>query len=330
MDWRSVPKVELHLHMDTSLQYAGAVQLNPALTREEYQRDFAAPIKCTNLAEFLKGVPRILELLQTERGLQVLVADMFRQLAEDNIIYAEVRFAPFLHTEKELSARDVVGIVEAEVDKVSRDSGIESRIILCSLRHFSAEQSMTTAQLADEFKGSRVVAFDLAGDEAGYPLKIHLEAFRFAKDRGIALTSHAGEAAGAASVWETLREIKPDRIGHGVRSIEDPALVEYLKQEQIHLEMCPTCNVQIDVFPTLAEHPIDDLYRRGLSLGISTDNRTLTPVTLTQEYEQLAATFGWGNDEFLACNAYAINAAFVPQDVKDALLRRMRQAYGDE
>jgi adenosine deaminase len=327
MNWQSMPKVELHLHMDTSLNFEGAVQLNPALTREEYQRDFAAPVKCTNLAEFLKGVPRILELLQTERGLQVLVADMFRQLADDNIIYAEVRFAPFLHTEQGLSARDVVRIVESEVDQISRDSGVESRIILCSLRHFSAEQSMETAQLVDDFKGSRVVAFDLAGDEAGYPVATHLDAFRFAKSRGIAITSHAGEASGAHSVWETLREIQPDRIGHGVRSIEDPALLEYLKQAQIHLEMCPTCNVQIDMFPTMADHPIDTLYRQGLSLGISTDNRTLTPTTLTHEYEQLAATFGWGNAEFLRCNAYAINAAFIPQQVKDDLLRRVRQAY---
>jgi adenosine deaminase len=327
MDWHSLPKVELHLHLDTSLSFEGAVQLDPSITGEVYLREFVAPVRCTNLVDFLNRVPRILELLQTERGLQLLAQDMLRQLEADNHIYVELRFAPLLHTQQGLSPREVVRIVEAAVDQASKDTGIESRLILCSLRHFSAEQSMQTVELVDQFRGSRVVAFDLAGDEAGYPLTAHVEAFRFARERGIALTSHAGEASGPASVWETLRTLKPSRIGHGVRSIEDPALVEYLKQEQIHLEMCPTCNVQLNVFPTYTDHCIDTLYREGLSLGVSTDNRALTPITLTQEYEKLAQTFGWGKTEFLTCNINALKAAFVPQPLKDDLVRRIHRAY---
>ena len=328
MDWRSLPKVELHLHLDVSLSFEGAVQLEPSLTRDVFLRDYVAPVKCTNLADFLSRVPRILELLQTERGLHVLTQEAFSQLADDHAVYAELRFAPLQHTRQGLSPQDVVSIIESEVERGVKDTGIESRLILCSLRHFSAEQSMQTVQLVDQFRGSRVVAFDLAGDEAGYPLTAHVEAFRFATDRHIALTSHAGEASGPQSVWDTLRTIKPSRIGHGVRSIEDPTLVKYLQQQRIHLEICPTCNVQLDVFPTYADHCIDKLYREDVSLGISTDNRTLTPVTLTQEYEKLATTFGWGKAEFLKCNTNAINAAFVPQPVKDDLLRRVHQAYG--
>lgn len=328
MDWRSLPKVELHLHLDISLGFEAAAQLNPSLTREIYARDFMAPAKCTNLVDFLNRVPKILELLQTERGLKRLVQDVFRQLAADRVIYAELRFAPLLHIQQELSPQEVVGIVETAVDQCSKESGIESRLILCSLRHFTAEQSMQTVQLVDQFRGGRVVAFDLAGDEAGYPLTAHLEAFRFARNRRIAITSHAGEASGAQSVWETLRMIKPSRIGHGVRSIEDPALVEYLKQEHIHLETCPTNNVQLDVFPAYADHSIDSLYRQDVSLGISTDNRALTPITLTQEYEKLATTFGWSKNDFLRCNVSAINAAFVPPSIKEEIVRRLTQAYG--
>ena len=327
MDWRSLPKAELHFHLDVSLNFEAANQLKPPLTREVFLRDYVAPIKCTNLADFLSRVPPILELLQTEQGLRVLTQQAFKQLADDHIIYAELRFAPLQHLRQGLTPPDVVRIVESEVDRCAKDTGIESRLILCSLRHFSAEQSMQTVQLVDQFKGSRVVAFDLAGDEAGYPLTAHLEAFRFATDRQIALTSHAGEASGAQSVWDTLQQIKPSRIGHGVRSIEDPALVEYIKQHHIHLEICPTCNVQLDVFPTYPDHPIDRLYRDDVSLGISTDNRTLTPVTLTQEYEKLADTFGWGKAEFLKCNVNTLNAAFIPQPVKDELLRRVLRAY---
>lgn len=327
MNWRSLSKVELHLHMDISLSFQAAVQLAPSLTGEIYAREFIAPAKCTNLVDFLNRAPRILELLQTERALKLLVQDTFAQLAEDGVIYAELRYAPLLHTQQGLSPQEVVSIVEAAVDRSSKDNGVEARLILCSLRHFSAEQSMQTVQLVDQFRGSGVVAFDLAGDEAGYPLTAHLEAFRFAKDRGIPITSHAGEASGAQSVWETLRTIQPTRIGHGVRSIEDPALVKNLKQQHVHLEICPTNNVQLNVFPTYADHSLDQLYRQGVSLGISTDNRTLTPITLTQEYEKLATTFGWSKIDFLKCNLNAIDAAFVPQPIKETIARQIIQDY---
>jgi adenosine deaminase len=327
LNWVSLPKIELHLHLDISLSFETAIQLNPSLTRETYARDFVAPAKCSNLSDFLKRVPPILELLQTEHALQLLAQDIFRQLARDNVVYAELRFAPLLHTQRGLSPQAVVQIVEAAIDRASHDTGIDARLILCSLRHFGTEQSMQTVQLVDQFRGSRVVAFDLAGDEAGFPLTAHLEAFRFAADHHIPITSHAGEASGAQSVWETLQMIKPPRIGHGVRSIEDPFLVKYLKQKDIHLEICPTCNIQLDVFSTHAEHSVDALYHQNISLSISTDNRTLTPITLTQEYEKLAMTFGWSKDDFLKCNIHAIQAAFVPDSVRNDLLRRVTQAY---
>jgi adenosine deaminase len=327
MDWRSLPKIELHLHLDISLSFEAASQLDSSLTREAFARDFVAPAKCTSLVDFLNRVPPILELLQTERGLRLLVQGVFEQLAKDHVVYVELRFAPLQHTRQGLSPQDVVRIVEDAVDRGSDDTDIEARLILCSLRHFSAEQSMQTVNLVDQFRGSRVVAFDLAGDEAGYPLTAHLEAFRFATDRRIAITSHAGEASGPQSVWQTLQSIRPSRVGHGVRSIEDPALVEYLKRTQIHLEICPSNNVQLNVFPTYAEHSIDRLYRQDISLGISTDNRTLTPFTLNQEYERLAATFGWDRTDLLKCNLNAIQAAFLPQSIKNRLMRRVMQAY---
>ncbi len=327
MDWQSLPKVELHFHLDISLGYEGAVQLNPSLTREAYTRDFVAPLRCPDLADFLRRVPSILELLQTERGLQVLVQDVFRQLVADRVVYAELRFAPLQHTRQGLSAQEVVRIVEAAVDQGCQATGIEARLILCTLRHFNAEQSMQTVQLVEQFRDSRVAAFDLAGDEAGYPLTAHLDAFRFAAVRHIPYTVHAGEAFGAQSVWDTLQTLKPPRIGHGVRSIEDPALVAYLKQARVHLEICPTCNVQLNVFPGYAEHSIHRLYQQNVALSVSTDNRTLTPITLSEEYTKLAATFGWEKADFLKCNVDALNAAFVPQPIKKALIRRIVQDY---
>jgi len=128
-------------------------------------------------------------------------------------------------------------------------------------------------------------------------------------------------------VWETLRDINPARIGHGVRSIEDPALIEYLRRNNIHLEICPTCNVQTDVCQTYSDHPISDIYDAGLSIGVNTDTRTMTNITLTQEYEKLHRTFGWGKEQFLQCNLHALRAAFISEPVKQRLIDRLLVAY---
>ncbi|MFN8531612.1 MAG: adenosine deaminase [Anaerolineae bacterium] len=327
MNWQALPKVELHLHMDTSLSYEGVRQLAPSVTHEDYLRDFAGPEHCADLHDFLSHVPPIMRLLQTERGLTVLVQDMFRQLVADGMMYAELRFAPHQHLEGGLKVQDVVRIIEAEVERNIRDTGIEARLILCSLRHFDLAKSVETVELVEQFQGSLVAGFDLAGDEAGYPLSKHMEAFRLAQDRKLSITSHAGEACGPESIWETLEAIHPPRIGHGVRSIEDPALVQVLKQQGIHLEICPTCNVQLSVFPSYPAHAINTLYHEGLSLGISTDNRTLTPITLTREYEKLASVFGWEKADFLRCNLYALDAAFVPPMLKETLRRKLIAGY---
>jgi adenosine deaminase len=175
-----------------------------------------------------------------------------------------------------------------------------------------------------------VVALDLAGDEAGHPVAAHLPAFQFALDHDVHRTAHAGEAAGPASVWETLTSFGPSRLGHGVRSVEDSALVEHLRRERIHLEVCPSSNVQIDVYPTYARHPIDRLYRADVSVGVNTDARAVTQVTLSEEYERLADAFGWREADFLACNLNAIEAAFAPADVKRRIADRLHRREPQE
>ncbi|MFQ5613115.1 MAG: adenosine deaminase [Anaerolineae bacterium] len=328
MDLNPLPKVELHLHLDCSLSYDVVSELRPSVTRGEYERDFIAPAKCTNLADFLSRAPAGIALMQTERALERVVEDLLRQLRADGVIYAELRFAPLLHTRAGLGAEEVVEIVERAMDRASRASGVEARLILCTLRHFSQAQSLRTVRLVERFQGARVVALDLAADEAGFPLEAHIPAFRYAIERDIPRIAHAGEARGPDSVWETLRQLQPARLGHGVRSIEDPALLDHLKAREIHLELCPSCNVQIDIYDTYADHPIDRLYAAGLSVGVSTDGRTLTGITLTQEYERLRQAFGWGMAHFLQCNLNALRAAFVPAAVRQRLERRLVEGYG--
>ena len=328
MDLKRLPKVELHLHLDCSLSYKAVARLAPSVSREEYLRDYVAPARCTNLADFLARAPKGFRLMQSEAALRLVTEDIFEQLEDDGVVYAEIRFAPLLHLDEGLTAERVVHVVERAADEWSRATGVESGLILCTLRHFSEAQSMETARLVEQFRGSRVVALDIAGDEAGFPLDAHEAAYQFAREHGLSRTAHAGEACGPESVWETLRLLDPQRIGHGVRSIEDARLVEHLKRERIHLEVCPSSNLQI--VPEIArweEHPIDRLYRAGVSLNVNTDTRMLNPVTLTGEYEGLRRGFGWGLEDFLKTNLMAVEAAFAPDEVKERVRNRVVEGY---
>lgn len=329
MELRALPKIELHLHLDCSLSYRAVSALAPSVTREEYERDYIAPARCANLADFLSRAPMGFRLMQTEDALRLVTEDVFQQLLEDGVIYAEIRFAPLLHTEQGLSPERVVAVVERSVERLIRETGMQAGVILCTLRHFTEAQSLQTAKLVEQFRGSRVVALDLAGDEAGFPLDAHVGAYRHAREHGLFRTAHAGEALGPESVWETLRLLDPQRIGHGTRSIEDPKLVEHLRSKRIHLELCPSANVQIiPSIRSMEEHPIDRLYRAGVSLNVNSDSRMLTPTTLTNEYECLQRVFNWSEQDLLRANLMGLDAAFVDDTLKQQLRKRLMGANG--
>jgi adenosine deaminase len=288
------PKIELHLHLDCSLSYEAVHAIDPAISLEVYQREFVAQEKCINLADFLTRAPRSIALMQTAEHLRLVVRDLFHQLVRDHVLYAEIRFAPLLHTAQGLSPQEVVMVVEETLAESSAVSGIEAGLLLCALRHFTAEQSMQTVRLVERLRGTRVVGLDLAGDEAGFPLDAHIPAFRYAARHGIARTAHAGEARGA---------------------------------EGIHLEICPTSNIQTNVYASYDDHPIDRLYTEGIALSVNTDTRTITPITLSREYERLHHSFGWSREQFLRCNRSALRAAFLPEEKKHELDLRLQQAF---
>jgi adenosine deaminase len=266
--------------------------------------------------------------MQTEVGLREVVVDLFSQLKRENVIYAEIRFAPLLHLKQGLSPETVVEIVAQAVRLESQATGIKAGLILSTLRHYTEAQSLKTVKLVERYgEDTTVCGFDIASDEAGFPIDAHVAAFQYAFNRGIPCTAHAGEAKGPESVWETLENFKPRRIGHGVRSIEDPRLVEHLAANNIHLEVCPTCNVQTNIYTTYADHPIDKLKQAGVSLGVNTDGRSLSEISLTQEYAKLEDTFGWGIEAFYQANVNALNHAFIPDEEKVAMREVLRAGY---
>jgi len=318
-----LPKVELHLHLDGNPTYPTVAALAPEVSLADYRREFVGPPRCQNLPDLLARFSRVIDLMQDERGLRLIVEDLFEQLARDRVIYAEIRFAPLQHLARGMTPRQVVTVVEHATAEAIAATGVEARLILCTLRHFTTDQSMETARLVVEFQDTLVVALDIAGDEAGHSLDAHEAAFRFAAEHGVHLTAHAGEAAGPASLRETLRRLAPSRIGHGVRSVEDAELLDRLRRDGIHLEVCPTSNTQIGLCTDYRHHPIDRLYRAGVSLSVNTDQRTITDVSLSREYDRLRATFGWTDDDFDLCNRRALEAAFVEDDVRARLLEML-------
>lgn len=316
MDFQMMPKVELHLHLDCSLSYEVVKKIKPDISPKVYQRDFIAGVKCTSLVDYLKCAVSGIELMQTHDQLRWVTLDLFDQLQQDGVVYAEIRFAPLQHLEQGLEAREVVQIVDAAMAEAQVNTGIKAGLILCTLRHFSRDQSMETIHLVEQFAGTNVVGFDIAADEAGFPIDAHVDAFVYARKKGIHCTAHAGEACGPGSVWETLENFLPSRLGHGVRSIEDPSLVQHLVRHKIHLEVCPTSNVQTNICEDVCSHPIDQLYDAGIELSVNTDGRTISNISLTQEYMQLHRCFHWDANKFKQCNLFAIDAAFTTDEVK--------------
>lgn len=327
MDISRLPKTELHLHLDCSLSYKAVQQIDPSVTYEQYRESFVAPPKCTDLMDYLTRAVKGYELMQTKEQLRLVTLDLFEQLKSDNVIYAEIRFAPLLHTAKGLTPYEVVLTINEATAEGIAATGVEARLILCTLRHYFEEQSMETVQLVDKFKGTNVVGFDIAGDEAGYPIDSHVAAFAYARENNIPCTAHAGEACGAASVWETLDHFHPSRIGHGVRSAEDEKLLDHLKEKNIHLEVCPTSNVQTNVVDKTADHPADKIYRQGVSMSINTDCRTISDVTLSSEYDLMSKVFSWEKEQFLRCNLEAINHSFCDAPLKEKLRQKILAAY---
>ena len=265
--------------------------------------------------------------MQTKEQLEIVIEDLFDQLVNDNVIYAEIRFAPLLHLKKGLSSKNVVEIVSNKTKIESEKSGIEVGLILCTLRHFSVDQSLQTVKLVKDFLNKNIVGFDIAADEAGFPIDNHIKSFQFARDNNIFCTAHAGEALGADSITNTLKYLKPNRIGHGVRCIEDNSLIEKIKKENIHLEICVTSNMVTKVFNDLKDHPVDFLLNKGISLSINTDGRTISDTTLNKEYVLLNKEFNWLKNKFLEVNINAMKASFSSYEVKNKIISILNQNY---
>ncbi len=327
-DFKPLPKIELHCHLDASVRVATVAELGRKIGLDlpaPLEPALVAPECCVDLADYLVRIDLALEVMQHREHLVRISREIVEDLAADGTIYGEIRFAPQLHLRNGLTMQEVLNAVDEGLKQGERQTGMKTGLIVCCLRHESGERSLEIAKLAVNNR-DKVCALDLAGDEARYIGAPHAEAFALAKREGLRRTVHAGEAAGADSIREAIDLLGAERIGHGVRIEESSELQERAKAARLPLEMCPLSNVQTRAANSLAEHPIDRLFRKGLHVTVNTDCRTVSLTTLTKEFERLQNTFHWGATEFHQCQRNSAEAAFVSDEVRADLLRRLSAA----
>lgn len=321
--------IDLHLHLDGSLSLASVKQLaamqNIPLpeTDTEILHLLQVSPNCRDLNEYLEKFAFPCSLLQTEEGLRTAVYNLCEELQAQGLLYAEIRFAPQLHTEKGLTQAEVTAAAIAGMQK----SDFRANLILCCMRgNDNLAENLETIRTAKTFLGKGVCAADLAGAEALFPTDDFEDVFALAAALGVPFTLHAGEADGAASVSKALA-FGASRIGHGVRSIEDPAVLQYLSKTGIALELCPTSNLQTNMFQTLAEYPIHALLDAGVTLTLNTDNMSVSHTTLAAEYQQIADTFHFTEKELQRFALNAAEASFAAPETKQYLKQMLQNCF---
>lgn len=320
--------IDLHLHLDGSLsvksvkELAAMQNIEIPENEEELLKLLRVNEDCKDLTEYLEKFAFPGKLLQTKEALALSVYNLQEELKEQGLIHAEIRFAPQLHTHNGLSQREVV---EAAVEGLER-SDFSAQLILCCMRgNGNREENLETVRLTKDFLGKGVCALDIAGAEALFPTKDFADLFALARELEIPFTIHAGEADGPESVYKAL-EYGTKRLGHGVRSLEDPALIEKIAKEGITLELCPTSNIHTCIFPSIEEYPLRKLMEAKVCVTINTDNMTVSGTNLDNEMKKLIAAFSLTDEEIKGFARNSVAACFASEETKAALLEKIEKA----
>jgi adenosine deaminase len=327
----ALPKAELHVHLDGSLRPETmlelATELDVVLPADD-PVSLATAMRADsseNLEAYLEKFAVTLPLMQRPEALERIAYELGEDSAEENIRYLEVRFSPVLHTDGGMSLEQAVEAPLRGLAAAENDFGIQTGLIICGMRHLDSESSLALAKLGVAFKDQGVVAFDLAGGEAGNPAKGHSPACKLAADNNLAITIHAGEGFGPESIAQAIHHCHARRIGHGTRLLEDPGLEAFVNDFRIPLEVCLTSNIQTGVAPTYDRHPFKRYFHAGLVVTLNTDNRLLSGTTLTEEYWLAHKHLGLGWEELKEVAFLGFQSAFLPYAAKVNLLEAVEE-----
>lgn len=319
--------IDLHLHLDgsMSLECARSLATKQGIALpddEELLSKLRVSEDCQDLNEYLERFALPLSLLQTADAISESVERLCNELAEEGLIYAEIRFAPQLHLQNRLTQEEVV---LAALDGLSR-SKLKASLILCCMRGAeNKNENIETVRLVSKYLGQGVCAVDLAGAEALFPNENFVDVISYAKSLSLPMTLHAGEALGVESVYSAI-ELGAWRIGHGVRSVEDSSLVELLANKQIALELCPTSNLNTRVFDKLSDYPIRTFLDANVLITINTDNISVSATSLANEYQKIADTFSLSEDELFALALNSAKATFLSENEKNKLVDEIKKS----
>ncbi|MEV4501537.1 adenosine deaminase [Streptomyces klenkii] len=339
---RRAPKVLLHDHLDGGLRPGTIVDLAretgytglPETDADKLGVWFREAADSGSLERYLETFAHTCAVMQTRDALVRVAAECAEDLAEDGVVYAEVRYAPEQHLEAGLTLEEVVEAVNEgfrEGERRAKANGHRIRVgaLLTAMRH--AARALEIAELANRYRDSGVVGFDIAGAEAGFPPTRHLDAFEYLKRENNHFTIHAGEAFGLPSIWQALQWCGADRLGHGVRIIDDievgedgkaklGRLASYVRDKRIPLEMCPTSNLQTGAASSYEEHPVGLLRKLHFRATINTDNRLMSGTSMSREFEHMVKAFGYTLDDIQWFTVNAMKSAFIPFDERLAMI----------
>jgi len=324
----ALPKIELHLHLEGGAppDFIRALAADKAVAPPSIF-DAAGDYAYRDFWHFLHVYEAATALVQSPEEYRRLTLAVLEQSAAAGVIYSETFLSPDFCGGRDLGAwREYLDAIREAADEAEARFGIALRGVVTCIRHFGPDKARETARCAAETAGDWLVGFGLAGDETAGRAAEFAYAFDMAREAGLRLTAHAGEWGGAASVRDALDALGVERIGHGVRAIEDPALVDRLARDGIVLETCPGSNIALGLFPAWRAHPIARLREAGVKVTVSTDDPPFFHTTMVREFQGLAEAFGWGADDFADLNRTALDAAFCDADTRARIAKRLETA----
>jgi len=336
----AAPKVLLHDHLDGGLRPETVIELAgetgyadlPTTDPVELAAWMRRGADRKDLVLYLETFAHTVGVMQTPDALHRVARECAEDLAADGVVYAEIRFAPELHTEQGLSMDDVLEAVTSGFADGSAGTPLTIRTLCSAMRHLN--KSLEVSQLAVRWRDRGVVGFDIAGPEKGFPPDDHMLAFQYAQRENFHFTIHAGEAYGPPSIWKALQWCSAERLGHGVRIVDDITIDEdgtatmgllahYIRDRRIPLEVCPSSNLHTGVVDTLADHPIKLFKDLQFRVTLNTDNRLMSDVSMTSEMQNMVDTFGWDLLDLRWLTVNAMKSAFLPFDERLALINEV-------
>ena len=325
-----LPKAELHCHLDGSVRPQTLLDL----AREQgvrMPRDEAGALgeymtvrDAKTLEDYLARFEVTLSVMQRAEALERIAYELAEDAGRDGALYLETRFSPVLNVKQGLQYQDAVEAVVRGLARAEQQFGVVGRVIICALRDLAPDVSLELAKLTVAYRDRGVVGFDLAGGEIGHPASLHAKAFAYARSHDVACTCHAGEGDGAQSIREAVHSCCANRIGHGTRLFEDRALMDYVNDRRIPIEMCLTSNVQTRAARSYESHPLRQYFDEGLNVVLSTDNRLMSATTLTDEYAHAATALGFSLHDLATVAINGFESAFLPWQDRQDLIARAR------